>query len=191
MFPCRTFVQVDKYFLPPDVDLQQDPLPCGVGLSQYTPFRVYAYSHTNEGTAVLLKRGVFEVDPDAPSPAEASVAESTASGKKTATVVWARRVGQPDARVAVVSVHLKGGPPGQWSVGHAEREYLLRQVVKSLRRYPAPVVLGGDFNIRPGEWQQRLHTLLKEEVCFACGKGSRHTTPLRSKARSTLGAKHC
>lgn len=44
----------------------------------------------------LLKRGVYELDPDAPHPRDASVYGCTDTGGKSATVLWARRVGVPD-----------------------------------------------------------------------------------------------
>eukprot|EP00667_Euglena_gracilis_P004575 EG_transcript_4601 len=156
--------EVDTSFMGPNWDPQREPLPCGQRLTQYVPYQDYSYAGVAEGTAILLKRGVYELDPDAPHPRDASVYGCTDTGGKSATVLWARRVGVPNSTVAVVSVHLKGCPPPEWKEGHTERRFLLREVSRSLHRYPAPVVLAGDFNVRSGEFLDRLCKLLYKEL---------------------------
>ena len=73
--------------------------------------------------------------------------------------------GDRSRKLALVSLHLKGCPPGEWHIGHEQRVYLLRQVISALKQHPAPIVLAGDFNLRPGPWLDRLSDLLKDEVC--------------------------
>ena len=48
----------------------------------------------------LLKRGAYELDPEAPHPRDASVYDCADTGGKSATVLRARRVGVPVQRPA-------------------------------------------------------------------------------------------
>lgn len=134
--------EVDASFLP--LEWQGGPLPCGVALGGYTPYRSYSPGK-QEGTAVLLRDDAWQRDTSVET---LYIPRTEATGWKTGVVVHARRVDgfgcAPSPTVAFASVHLRHGSP------EAQRE-LLAVAMAGRRHVAIPVVLGGDFNSDPGE----------------------------------------
>lgn len=147
--------EVDITFLPSE--WTQGVLPCGIGLPNYLPYRMYL-PDKKEGTAVLLRTGVFERAPLAPVRITGKQLL-----KKTGLVVFAQRTGFPNQRVGVASVHLKFGVPEQhmhmlravlYALAHGQawqpsalREHLEDQDFAMVDPPVAPAaVIAGDFN---------------------------------------------
>ena len=139
--------EVDERFLPRDWQRGKGPLPCGVELRGYTPYRSYSPSRGGvlEGVAILLRHGVFEKDVSLPREVAACrLPKCDRRGGKEALVVHARCCHDHTQRVVFCTVHLRWGDP----------EPKLNVIVDTLEAAaagsttPCVVVLGGDFNTR-------------------------------------------
>lgn len=162
--------EVDKYFLPSD--WSGGMLPCGVGLPGYVAFRNYQ-PEVGEGTAVLLRKGVFER-----SELATVRLRGHALRKKTGLVAFAQRVGSPRQRLGLASIHLAYGMPEQhmnmlravlFALTHGQawtpRVHGAQLTDEDFAGVTTPAaqaaIIAGDFNTRDGPLA-RLESYLAE-----------------------------
>uniref|UniRef100_A0A6U3SG91 Endonuclease/exonuclease/phosphatase domain-containing protein n=1 Tax=Ditylum brightwellii TaxID=49249 RepID=A0A6U3SG91_9STRA len=162
--------EVDVRFLPSD--WEGGPLPCGVELRGYKAYRSYALTRSGvmEGVAILLRRGVWELDTSLPQEAWCRrLGKCQRRGRKAGIVLHARRCHDHSQRCAFASVHLKWGElePKLAMIADVLDEAQIAQKEISESGERLTIVLGGDFNTR-GSYMKPIDDLIEERGLSRC-----------------------
>jgi endonuclease/exonuclease/phosphatase family metal-dependent hydrolase len=144
--PDVVLLQEMDVFLMPD-GWEGGMLPCGLALNGYAAFCSYSATGRDskgpaEGVAILLRKGVWEVDPAVPV---AKFAKTKPRGGKCGLTLHARRSHDHAQKCAFSTVHLqfdKDASPSTTSEGKLTN---LHDALGSVHEN-MPVVLAGDFN---------------------------------------------
>jgi hypothetical protein len=139
--------EVDAWLIPEG--WEGGVLPCGLPLDGYSVVQSYGPTGSDskgpaEGVVILLRKGVWELDPDADE-AVAKFGKTKRRGQKCGLTVHARRSHDHTQKCAFSTVHLqfdKNASPTTTSEGKLGN---LRDALKVVHR-DTPVILAGDFN---------------------------------------------
>ena len=119
--------EVDEYFLP--LDWESGPLPCGLILPGYVPFKSYSPTRNGikEGVVVLLRAGVWKADTEREV---VRLERCEERGWKCGIAVHAQGCSDSTQRCTFISTHLKWGEKSQkmcmnGSLGNALQPHLV------------------------------------------------------------------